>query len=155
MACLCEQITGREIELSPTCIGRRWIFRGENVFAEEGRYPVSAHCLEKALTCGFSRRQFEQLILKHPDVGLQIIKNLSERFAWLTSRVGRLAVTNIEDRLYRPSRLSWPKTAWAPSLGIRVFPSISSTTMVSGTSRSVGRGTRSGFPYQISPQIKP
>jgi CRP-like cAMP-binding protein len=32
---------------------------------------------------------------------LQIIKNLSERITWLTMRVGSLAVTNIEDRLYR------------------------------------------------------
>jgi CRP-like cAMP-binding protein len=34
-------------------------------------------------------------------LGLQIIKNLSERISWLTSRIGSLAVTNIEDRLYR------------------------------------------------------
>lgn len=167
MACLCEQIAGKDIELSPTCIGHLWIFEnlapeevkalsgealrkksrkgqavflqgdlademflikggrvkltkvledgneltldirkagdfvGENMFSEEGEYPVSAYCLEDTLTCGFSRKQFEQIILKHPNVGLQIIKNLSERIAWLTSRVGSLAVTNIEDRLYR------------------------------------------------------
>lgn len=167
MACLCEQIAGSDIELSPTCIGHLWIFQnleaeeiealsrealrkksitgqalflqgdptdemflikggrvklskilengneltldirkagdfvGENMFSEEGQYPVSAYCLEDTLTCGFSRNQFEQLVLQHPKVGLQIIKNLSERIAWLTSRVGSLAVTNIEDRLYR------------------------------------------------------
>ena len=76
-------------------------FVGENMFSEEGQYPVSAYCLEDTLTCGFSRSQFEQLILQHPKVGLQIIKNLSERITWLTMRVGSLAVTNIEDRLYR------------------------------------------------------
>jgi len=167
MACLCEQIAGKEIELSPTCIGHLWIFEnlapeevkalssaalrkkmvkgqalflqgdpademflikggrvkitkvledgneltldirkagdfvGENMFSEEGEYPVSAYCLEDTLTCGFSRSQFEQIILQHPNVGLQIIKNLSARISWLTSRVGSLAVTNIEDRLYR------------------------------------------------------
>ena len=167
MACLCEQVVGEDIELSPTCIGHLWIFEkldpaeiealsrealrkksvkgqalflqgdptdemflikgghvkltkvledgneltldirkagdfvGENMFSEEGRYPVSAYFLEDTLTCGFSRSQFEQLVLEHPNVGLQIIKNLSERIAWLTSRVGSLAVTNIEDRLYR------------------------------------------------------
>lgn len=167
MACLCEQIAGKDIELSPTCIGHLWIFEnlnpeeiealsrealrkksvkgealfmqgdsademflikggriklskvledgneitldirkagdfvGENMFSEEGEYPVSAYCLEDTLTCGFSRSQFEQLVLQHPNVGLQIIKNLSERISWLTSRVGSLAVTNIEDRLYR------------------------------------------------------
>ena len=167
MTCLCEQIAGSDIDLSPTCIGHLWIFQnleaeevealsrealrkksttgqalflqgdstdemflikggrvklskvledgteltldirkagdfvGENMFAEEGHYPVSAYCLEDTLTCGFSRSQFEQLVLQHPKVGLQIIKNLSERITWLTRRVGSLAVTNIEDRLYR------------------------------------------------------
>ena len=167
MACLCEQIAGGDIDLSPTCIGHLWIFQsleseeiealsrealrkksttgqalfmqgdptdemflikggrvklskvledgteltldirkagdfvGENMFSEEGHYPVSAYCLEDTLTCGFSRNQFEQLVLQHPKVGLQIIKNLSERISWLTRRVGSLAVTNIEDRLYR------------------------------------------------------
>jgi CRP/FNR family transcriptional regulator len=167
MTCLCEQIAGKDIELSPTCIGHLWIFEnlapeevealssealrkksvkgqalftqgdpademflikggrikltkvledgieltldirkagdfvGENMFSEEGQYPVSAYCLEDTLTCGFSRNQFEKLVLQHPNVGLQIIKNLSERITWLTSRVGSLAVTNIEDRLYR------------------------------------------------------
>jgi CRP-like cAMP-binding protein len=167
MACLCEQIAGSDIDLSPTCIGNLWIFQnleadevkalsreamrkrsttgqalflqgdltdemflikggrvklskvledgteltldirkagdfiGENMFSEEGHYPVSAYCLEDTLTCGFSRSQFEQLVLQYPKVGLQIIKSLSERITWLTSRVGSLAVTNIEDRLYR------------------------------------------------------
>jgi len=167
MACLCEQIAGKDMELSLTCIGHLWIFEnldaeeiealsreavrkksikgqalftqgdpaiemflikggrvkltkvledgteltldirkagdfvGENMFSEEGQYPVSAYCLENTLTCGFSRSQFEKLVLQHPNVGLQIIKNLSERITWLTSRVGSLAVTNIEDRLYR------------------------------------------------------
>ncbi len=76
-------------------------FVGENMFSEEGLYPVSAYCLEDTLTCGFNRKQFEELILQHPKVGLQIIKNLSDRISWLTSRVENLAVTNIEDRLYR------------------------------------------------------
>jgi CRP-like cAMP-binding protein len=167
MTCLCKQIAGEDIELSPTCIGNLWIFQnleaedvealsrealrkkltkgqalflqgdptdemflikggrvklskvledgteltldirkagdfvGENMFSEEGHYPVGAYCLEDTLTCGFSRSQFEQLVLQHPKVGLQIIKNLSKRINWLTMRVGSLAVTNIEDRLYR------------------------------------------------------
>ena len=167
MACLCEKIAGKDIDLSSTCIGHLWIFQnldpeelealsrealrkksatgqalfmqgdstdemflikgglvklskvledgteltldirkagdfvGENMFSEEGQYPVSAYCLEDTLTCGFSRSQFEELVLQYPKVGLQIIKNLSERITWLTMRVGSLAVTNIEDRLYR------------------------------------------------------
>ena len=74
---------------------------GENVFSEEGVYPVTAVCLEDTLTCGFSRKQFEELVLQHPNVGLQIIKTLSGRISSLTDRVGSLAVANIEDRLYR------------------------------------------------------
>ena len=167
MGCLCQQIAGDDIELSPTCIGNLWIFEklapedvralakkalrkkmkkgetvfmqgdsanevflikggrikltkvlengtelmldlrksgdfvGENMFSDEGEYPVSAVCLEDTLTCGFTRSQFEELVLKHPRVGLQVIKTLSERISWLTTRVGNLAVTNIEDRLYR------------------------------------------------------
>lgn len=75
-------------------------FVGENMFSDEGRYPVSAICLENTLTCGFTRDQLEQLITENPKVSVQIIKNLSNRISWLTSRVGNLAVTNIEDRLY-------------------------------------------------------
>lgn len=167
MTCLCEQIAGDDIELSPICIGNHWIFKnldpadikalsqealrkksikgqsvflqgdpademflikggriklskvledgtelmldirktgdfvGENMFSEEGKYPVSAVCLEDTLTCGFRRVQFEELVLLHPKVGLQIIKTLSERISSLTDRVGSLAVANIEDRLYR------------------------------------------------------
>lgn len=76
-------------------------FVGENSFSEQGEYPVSAICLEDTLTCGFNREQFEELVLKNPNIGLQVIKNLSDRVTWLTSQVGSLAVTNIEERLYR------------------------------------------------------
>ena len=166
MSCLCQEVAGKDVELSPICIGHLWLFQnldpedvqaisrealrkksptgqtlfmqgdptdemfliksgrvkltkvledgtemtldirkagdfvGENMFSEEGEYPVSAYCLEDTMTCGFSRTQFEELILKHPKVSLQIIKNLSERITWLTSRVGSLTVTNIEERLY-------------------------------------------------------
>lgn len=76
-------------------------FVGENIFSEEGHYPLSAFCMEETLTCGFNRSIFEKLVQKNPNIGLKIIKNLSERITWLTSRVGSLAVTNIEERLYR------------------------------------------------------
>ncbi len=167
MECLCQEIAGPEMELSPICIGQLWIFEdldsediealsqralrkkknkeenlfhqgepanemflikggrikltktledgneltvdirkagdfvGENIFAEEGEYPVSAWCLEDTMTCGFTRDQFESLVLEFPNVGLQIIKRLSDRISRLTSRVGSLAATNIEDRLYQ------------------------------------------------------
>ncbi len=140
MPCPCEQMAGKDIELSATCIADLWLFQnfspseskalshsarlkkmargqalflqgdpademalikgglvklskvfedgnevildirkagdfvGENMFAEEGQYPVSAYCLEDTLTCGFNRQAFEQLILGNPNRGLQIIK---------------------------------------------------------------------------------
>ena len=76
-------------------------FVGENMFSEQGVFPVGAYCIEDTLTCGFTRAQFESIILEFPNIGLQIIKTLSERINWLTSRVGSLAATNIEDRLFR------------------------------------------------------
>lgn len=166
MGCLCQEIAGKDIKLSSTCIGQLWMFNnlepsdlaalgkeaqrkkmvkgqvlflqsdpadelflikggriklvkvledgseltldirkagdfvGENVFLDQGKYPVSAICLEDTLTCGYSRSLFEQLVLKNPNIGLQVIRNLSERVSWLTSQVGSLAVTNIEERLY-------------------------------------------------------
>jgi CRP/FNR family transcriptional regulator len=167
MGCLCQEIAGPDIELSPICLGQLWMFKnlpntevtelikeasrkklkkgetlfmqsdpadelflikggriklvkvfedgseltldirkdgdflGENSFSDQGEYPVSAICLEETLTCGFSRAQFEQLVLKYPNIGLQVIRNLSDRVSWLTSQVGSLAVTNIEERLHR------------------------------------------------------
>lgn len=76
-------------------------FVGENMLLEEGRYPVSARCIETTLTCGFNRSQFEQLILNNPGIGLHVIKSLCKRISWLTGQMGSLAVTNIEDRLHR------------------------------------------------------
>lgn len=166
MGCLCQEIAGPDIELSPICLGQLWMFNnlepsevaaltkdaqrkkmvkgqvlfmqgdpadelfllkggriklvkvledgseltldirksgdfvGENTFSDHGKFPVSAICLEDTLTCGYSRSQFEQLVLQNPNIGLQVIRNLSERISWLTSQVGSLAVTNIEERLY-------------------------------------------------------
>lgn len=88
---------GNEITLD---IRKAGDFIGENMFAEEGVYPVSAVCIDKTLTCGFTREQFEQIILKNPNIGLQIIKNMSERISLLTSKIGSMATTSIEDRLY-------------------------------------------------------
>lgn len=76
-------------------------FLGENMFSEKALFPVSAVCIEDTFICGFSRNQFEELILNHPKVGLQIIKTLSERISRLTDRVESLASSNIEERLYR------------------------------------------------------
>jgi CRP/FNR family transcriptional regulator, cyclic AMP receptor protein len=76
-------------------------FLGEAMLIEEGDFPVSAGCLEESVICGFTRESFERLVLDHPNIGLQVIKNLSARIAWLTERIGSMSVSHLEDRLYR------------------------------------------------------
>jgi CRP/FNR family transcriptional regulator, cyclic AMP receptor protein len=76
-------------------------FVGENILTDTETYPCSAYCQEETLLCGFSKQQFNTLVLEHPQIGLQIIRNMSERIAWLSDQVGNLTVTNIEDRLHR------------------------------------------------------
>jgi CRP/FNR family transcriptional regulator len=76
-------------------------FLGENMLSDEADCPVSALCMEQVLVCSFSRDQFEKLVLEYPGIGLQVIKNLSSRITWLTSRIGSMSLTNLEDRLYR------------------------------------------------------
>lgn len=74
-------------------------FVGENIFLTGARYSVSAYCMEDTTTCVFNKNEFEQLILNHPKVGLQVIKIMSERISWLSRRVRSLSLPNIEDRL--------------------------------------------------------
>lgn len=88
---------GNEITLD---IRKAGDFIGENIFSGENLYPVNAVCMDNTLTCGFSREQLSQMILQYPNIGLQIIKNMSERISQLTSKVGSMAETSIEDRLY-------------------------------------------------------
>lgn len=164
--CFCEEIAGREIELSSICIGDLWIFEnlspvelgalvqgalrkvydrgqtvflqgdparemfllkagrvklskvtedgteitldirkagdflGENMLSEDIAYPVTAWCMEKTMICGFDKDRFEKIVLQHPNIGLQVIRNLSERINWLTTRMGSMSISNLEDRLH-------------------------------------------------------
>ncbi len=75
-------------------------FIGEYIFSEDFDYPVSAWCMEETLVCGFTKERFEELILDHPQIGLRVIKNLSNRIARLTDRVGAMSQSNLEERLY-------------------------------------------------------
>lgn len=87
---------GSEITLD---IRKAGDFIGENMLADEVPYPVNAICLEETLTCGFSKAQFESLVLQYPNIGLQVIRNMSERISQLTSKVGSMATTSVEERL--------------------------------------------------------
>ena len=166
MACMCETLVGKDVELSPLCIGNLWIFEnlgreelgalvnaaqrrkyrenqpifmqgdpademflikagrvklskvmedgaeitldirkagdflGEYVLNEDLDYPVSAWCMEETLFCGFTKKQFERLVVEYPGIGLHVIRNLSKRISTLTSRVGSLSIHNLVDRLY-------------------------------------------------------
>ena len=73
---------------------------GETMLSEETTYPVTARCLEDTLLCGFTRDRFRSLILTYPNIGLQVISNLSSRVSWLTDRVGSMSESRLEDRLY-------------------------------------------------------
>lgn len=167
MECLCAKLAGRDMVLSPVCIGSLWIFEnlgaaeiealseaairrkhakgdiifnqgeparkmflikggrikltkltesgseitldirkagdffGENMFIEETVFPVNAICLADTLVCGFTKKGFEDLVVKYPNIGLQVIRNLSKRIDLLTSRVGNMSYPHLEDRLYR------------------------------------------------------
>ena len=89
---------GSEITLD---IRKAGDFLGENMLGEEVDYPVSAWCIEEALICSVTRGRFEELVLSYPAIGLQVIRNLSNRIAWLTDRIEGLSMTNLEDRLHR------------------------------------------------------
>jgi CRP/FNR family transcriptional regulator len=89
---------GSEITLD---IRKAGDFIGEYMLGEEIDYPVSAWCIEETLICSFTRARFEELVLSYPSIGLQVIKNLSNRIAWLTDRIEGMSATNLEDRLHR------------------------------------------------------
>lgn len=76
-------------------------FLGESMLTEESDYPVSAWCMEEVIVCSFPRERFEKLVLDYPKIGLRVIKNLSSRITWLTSRIGSMSLSNLEERLYR------------------------------------------------------
>ena len=74
---------------------------GENTFSEEIRYPVTAWCVEDTYTCGINKSDFEQLILKHPTIGLRMIRKQSELIANLTTRLGDMAILSLEELLFQ------------------------------------------------------
>jgi CRP/FNR family transcriptional regulator len=73
---------------------------GEGVLDEDADYSLTACCVEQTITCGFSKAAFEKLVMNHPSIGLQVIKNLGNRINSLTSRVSNMSLTGLENRLY-------------------------------------------------------
>lgn len=89
---------GREVTLDYRKAGDTF---GENTFSEELHYPVTAWCIEDTYTCGIKKSDFEQLIMKHPAIGLRVIRWQSEQIATLNTRLGDMAIPSLEERLYR------------------------------------------------------
>ena len=76
-------------------------FIGEYMLSErESIFPVSATCMEKTLICGFTQEIFDGMIRDYPNIGLEVIKRLSEQVSSLTSRVGSMSLGSLEERLY-------------------------------------------------------
>lgn len=86
-------------------IRRAGDFLGEHVLNREFDYPFTATCLERTLAWGFSRAAFEKLVREYPNIGLEVIRNLSRRVSRLTNQAEMLATANLEERVYRA--LSW------------------------------------------------
>ncbi|MCL5942809.1 MAG: Crp/Fnr family transcriptional regulator [Actinobacteria bacterium] len=75
-------------------------FLGETFLMEDAKYPLTAECMEESLLCGFTKARFERLVTENPNIGLQIIRNMSDRIAWLTSRAASTSATHLEKRLH-------------------------------------------------------
>lgn len=74
-------------------------FIGEEAFSREVEYPLTAYAIEEALTCGFRVRDFKQLILDNPDVGLSLIANMAETILTLSSRLENMTAGALEYRI--------------------------------------------------------
>lgn len=153
---------GNEITLD---IRKAGDFLGESMLIEDADYPLTALCLEDTLTCGFTKAGFEKLVLENPNIGLQVIKNLSNRINWLTERVGSFSLTNLEDRLYqvltqvarehgvaspRGSQIQFPLTH--EELGFLVGAHRVSITRAMKNLKEAGRVRQEGRTLILSPQ---
>ncbi|ACS81779.1 Crp/Fnr family transcriptional regulator [Maridesulfovibrio salexigens] len=73
---------------------------GEDIFSGVEAYPVSAMAIDDTVTCGFNLSDFQSLVRKKPDIGLSVIKSMSNKISALSNRIGSIAEVNLEDRLY-------------------------------------------------------
>ncbi|HZK48121.1 MAG TPA: Crp/Fnr family transcriptional regulator [Thermoleophilia bacterium] len=75
-------------------------FLGETFLSDDAEYPLTAECMEESLLCGFTKARFERLVTDNPNIGLQIIRNMSDRISWLTSRASSTSATHLEECLH-------------------------------------------------------
>jgi CRP/FNR family transcriptional regulator len=53
------------------------------------------------LTCGFTRARFQGLVSAYPNIGSQVIKNLSNRVSRRQNRLDSMSEGRLEERIYR------------------------------------------------------
>jgi len=109
MGCLCEELAGKGVEVSPTCIGQLW------VFANLQHQEILA-VVKSALRRRLSRGQYvfmqgdassEISLIKAGRVKLSKLMEdgseiiLNTRINWLTNRIGSMSLTKLDDRLHR------------------------------------------------------
>jgi CRP-like cAMP-binding protein len=63
-------------------------------------YPLSAQALEDTVICGFDKNSFDKLVLKHPEIGLSVIRSMSHKISTITSRLDSMSENSLEQRLY-------------------------------------------------------
>jgi hypothetical protein len=47
--------------------------------------------MEEILLCGFTKERFEKLVLEHPNIGLQVIRNLTAGFLFRPDKTLEIA----------------------------------------------------------------
>ncbi|SDL38147.1 CRP/FNR family transcriptional regulator, anaerobic regulatory protein [Maridesulfovibrio ferrireducens] len=73
---------------------------GENILSGEMDYPLSAWAMEETVTCGFNINSFNELILKHPDIGLSVIKSMGIKMVSMADRLESMTENSLESRLH-------------------------------------------------------
>lgn len=75
-------------------------FIGENILSGQEDYPLSAWALEDTVTCGFKKKNFNELVLANPDIGLKVIQSMGAKMSSMTDRLEGMAENSLENRLY-------------------------------------------------------
>lgn len=73
---------------------------GEDIFAGEQTYPLSAWAMEETVTCGFAIRDFNRMILTNPDIGLSVIRSMGLKMGAMTDRLESMSESGLENRLH-------------------------------------------------------
>jgi len=73
---------------------------GEHLFVGEAAYPFTAEAMEDTVTCGFNLHSFSDLVRERPEIGLNVIKSMSNKLAVMTDRLENAAGGSLEHRLF-------------------------------------------------------